>query len=116
MVRFVSRASFFLMLLLLVGCEGGTRLSGKILDQNGQPIDSASVMLDVDTSYTEFSHRETLSKSDGSYYLELHHPPGATRWITVSKAGYKIVHQKLHGAIDVRLDVVLKPEKALKQP
>jgi carboxypeptidase family protein len=103
----LGKAAFFLVLIFLLGCEGATKLEGRITDQDGRPIESAMVTLDVGDPVR---HAETLSKADGSYYLFLSHAPGVARWVTVSKSGYKTVHKKLHGGIEVHLNVVLKRE------
>ncbi len=97
----------FLSLVVLLGCEGATRLGGKIADRDGHPIEGATIVLDVSGGAW---HAQTLSKSDGTYYIHLVHPPGAKRVVTISKFGYKTVQKKLHGAIEIRLDVVLQPE------
>jgi hypothetical protein len=104
MIRFFSKTVSLLALVLLLGCSAATRLDGKILDQNRQPIEGAAIRLDV-AGY----HGEALSKDDGAYYLGLNHPPG-TRWVTISKPGYKTVRKKLHSGVVVHLNVVLKPE------
>jgi hypothetical protein len=103
-IRFFSKTVFLLALVLLLGCSAATRLDGMILDQNKQPIEGATIVLDV-----EGRHGETLSKGDGIYNLRMNHPPGP-RWVTVSKPGYKTVRKKLRGGVEVHLNVVLKPE------
>lgn len=68
-------------------------LYGKVLDQHGDPVESASVQYTV-LGLTGKQKRQTTSKPDGSFEITGHR--GGTLAVEVSKTGYR----KLPGADD----------------
>jgi hypothetical protein len=57
---------FAILLFLVLACDGIAHSQGKILDEQGNPIEGARVFLDVDNEKYKF---ESNSKEDGSYSL-----------------------------------------------
>ncbi len=76
---------FAIFLFLFLACDGGARSQGKILDEQGNPIKDAKVLLEV-----EKEKFETRSRGNGFYSLGGTVPPFESKTkLTVIKDGYQ---------------------------
>jgi hypothetical protein len=73
-VRKTGLAIGFSFILLIAGCDGGTRVTGLVRDTSGNPIGEAKITLtEIETNRSV----PTLSKQDGSYRIGMLHAPSA---------------------------------------
>src|SRR5689334_402025 len=71
------------------GCDGGISAEGKILDQYGNPVKGAKVVL-----VSRGARDERISRDDGSYDVGvIHAPVSPSGTLTVSKEGYQTFEQ-----------------------
>ncbi len=73
----------------IAGCDGGTRVRGRVTDVFGQPIAGAMVTLDDGTFPVNVTTEE-----DGEYEVgTLHSPNLKTVRLSVLKDGYNVYHE-----------------------
>ena len=108
-----------LLALSLIGCEGGTLLDGTITDRAGQPIASATIVLEVVGGH--FSSANGQSNDQGAYHIQvLHYPEPTALVVTVSKEGFEpfkkqFVSKGTHQHMDVKLKRVGAPSVGTSQ-
>ena len=99
-------------LITLLGCEGITKLEGKITDPQNVPLQNADVKLElVGAVYPVLS--ESTSDEQGKYEVMLTHAPSddLNLKLKVSKAGYQTHTQSIKsGTSNRKLNLILKPK------
>lgn len=106
-------AATVLLALSPIGCEGGTLLDGTITDTAGQPVASATIILEVVGG--QFSSANEQSNDQGAYHISVSHSPEPTALVvTVSKEGFAsfkkdFVSNGTHQHLDVKLKRVDSP-------
>lgn len=102
----MCRVLISLLLLVAAGCDGYTRLQGKIVDGDGNPIPEAKVSLD---------RWESKSASDGSFDVGGTHAPSHDPLaFTVTKDGFKTDIRHVPPESNSHMRVVLERERRAK--
>lgn len=108
----MNRIILFLLALVSVGsilAQGKTSVKGRVLDETGEGVFSASVVIDASKGWA------TATDFDGNYMLEV---PAGTYTITVSYIGYelqkKVVTLSMGQTLDVSFNLVMS-EKLIGQ-
>ena len=97
---------FLIFLFVVLGCDGFTSVSGKILDENGKPIKDAKVILEVGDLKAD-----SITKEDGYYDVATTHAPvKVSPKITVIKEGYQTYEQTFESPEELgkKRDIILK--------
>ena len=97
-----------LLIFLFIGlaCDGGVSLTGQVLDENGNPINEAKILLIVGEK-----KMEEKSRKDGSYNIGgVVSPYKNKTTLTVSKEGFQTFEQSFDSQEEVgrKRDIVLK--------
>jgi len=102
----VKRLLLLAGLTLLWGCDGGTSRSGRILDQDFNPVGEAKILL----RFNEKTKTTSSSDPDGRYDVHLTHAPGRYLLdLTVTKNGYvEFQNQIRSNTRDDEFDIILK--------
>ena len=98
------------LLLLCLGCDGYTRVHGRIRDGSGLPVADAVVVFNPKGSAYP---KETKSSADGTYSVGSTHAPSrhVTLTLVVSKEGYQSVQKEFRSRENTRqMDIVLLPQ------
>lgn len=106
-------ASFiFACFICFTSCDGGLLVTGRVLDEQGKPINGAKVTL-----ISRGKKNESSSRADGSYNVGIIHAPRApTGSLTVSKEGYETYNLPFSSFEEIghKRDVVLKASVSSK--
>ncbi len=94
-----------IFLFLILSCDGGAHSQGKILDEQGNPIKDAKVLLEV-----EKEKFEVRSRGNGFYKLGGTIPPSEKIKLTVTKDGYQTSEETFESQDELKGEhnVVLK--------
>ena len=85
-----------LLCCIIIGCDGGFVMSGRIRDAAGQPIADATIELMAEND--EFPPMSAKSDAEGGFWLESSFSPsGSTRTVSISvlKDGFAPVQLRL---------------------
>jgi hypothetical protein len=100
------------LLLPCLGCDGYTRVHGRIRDGSGLPVAGAVVVINPKGSAYP---KETKSSADGTYSVGSTHAPfrHVTLTLVVSKEGFKSVQKEFKSRENTRqMDIVLLPQSS----
>jgi hypothetical protein len=98
--------NLIIFVLIVLGCDGSTNISGKVVDESGKPIVNAKVNLKIGTEI-----KNTETKTDGSYTIfETHAPFKMTYKLTVTKEGFQTYEQTFDSKEELgyKRDIILK--------
>ena len=97
-------AVFAIVVSCAVGCEGLTRLDGRVVDSEGQPIADARVL---------FGENQTATSGDGRFRCQMSHAPFEIQIdLTVSKKGFETYRETFTSRSDsFYRDIVLRKYK-----
>jgi hypothetical protein len=104
-----------LLALLVAGCDGETRLRGRIVDPEGTPIAQAVVRLDEIPK--NLNDSEDKTDRSGMFHVSIMHAPVSTDLVlTVSKDGYQTYREEINSSRVKKEDreIVLVPEERPK--
>lgn len=98
-------AVVLVFLLIVLGCDGATRVTGNITDEDGKPIADALIVLEVDGRKDE-----RRSNAAGFYEVGLTHAPFKSKAkLSVSKTGYQSFEQEFESQLEIgrERDIIL---------
>lgn len=86
-----------LALIVLSGCDGRTRVSGKVLDENGNALSGSAVSLTIADEEHGSRESRVVTDENGEYDISLTHAPnGFGILLDVNHDGYKNYQQELN--------------------
>jgi hypothetical protein len=97
----------YLVFLLLTGCDAFTSVTGRVVDQAGNPVAAADVTLHPDT--TKVSDHGTITGADGCFEVSAVHGMGVHFELTVSAPRWKPVHVAVGSKRSSIIQVTLAP-------
>ncbi len=105
-------ASFLAM--VAIGCDGHTRVNGRVLNPDGKPIPEATVKFtpEPDKPGQGRSH-DTTTDGMGRFSVGITHAPTNTMpfLLEVSKDGFVRHEERLTGTASYEKEIVLQPAK-----
>jgi hypothetical protein len=104
----MSTAIVLLITVVIVACDGGTRLRGQIHDPAGKPLEDVRVSLAQGGRSVAVTTGE-----DGVYEVGMTHSPfTVTLSLTAEKLGYTKFERRFSSADHLRsLDIIMMPVK-----
>lgn len=100
-----ASTSLVCFMMLFVGCDGGTDVSGRVVSPDRSPVAGAKVTLEHRSQDPlDDYHMEQVTKSDGAYHVGITHAPGAkiNFSLSVSKKGFEEFQETIKSNVDIR--------------